>query len=143
MESRINGIPPKRDGFPDFWKGVIMKFPQTVFVVKTAVKKDSDPIVTTITLTESDIPDETVAGALISGQSPRVAWQTWARTNGIPNTKTLSWADWIGKPAPVAKPMTYEQIVDVAKSDPEKARKLLAELQAMFQPEPPKPGNKK
>lgn len=107
-----------------------MKFAQTTFTVQTKVTKDGDAIATDITLLASDVPDDVVAAALIAGNSPRVHWQTGARANGVPRKAELTWADWIGKPrrANVARPMTPEEMLAHAQSNPEFAKQLQAIL---------------
>lgn len=107
-----------------------MKFAQVSFTLQTKVNEKSDAIATDITLTESDVPDEVVVAAMIAGNSPRVHWQTGARTNGIPRKAELSWADWIGKPrrSSVARQMTPEEMLQHAQSNPDFATKLAALL---------------
>lgn len=116
-----------------------MLFKNATFSVDTQVRADSGTISTNVTLTESDVSDETVANALISGQSPRVAYQNRWRKNGIPKEVKMSWADWIGRPkqASTAKVRDYtpDEIkaaaLKAASENADERAKLIAELQAM------------
>lgn len=86
---------------------------------------------TVVTLTPSDVPDNIVADALISGQSPRVRFGGSWRKNGIPPEVKMSWADWLGRPNVVAnKPETDESIAARAKSDPDFKKRMLEMLAA-------------
>lgn len=95
-----------------------MKFNDTTFTLKTAVQKDSEPIATRVTLTSADVPDGVVAAALVSGNSPRVKWQSNWRRNGVPREVTMTWAEWVGKPEAIAAPETPEQVLARAQRDP-------------------------
>ena len=108
-----------------------MKFATITFNLKTKLGEGSPTVTTAITLTETDVPDQIVANALVSGQSPRVRWQTNERNSGKIRTEaTLTWAQWIGSAAlpSVARPMTNEEIKAQTMRDPA----LLAEIMAMI-----------
>ena len=107
-----------------------MKFANTTFVVRTRVTAGSDPINTTISLSESEIADDVVANALTAGNSPRVAWQNRARTNGVPQEETLAWADWIGRPARAAKPMSSEEALAMVMAHPGMRARLMEQMLA-------------
>lgn len=79
-----------------------MKFSTVTFSMSTsATGNHADGIATTVTLTESDVPDEVVAASAIAGQSPRVAWGGRWRVNGTPKAITMPWLEWFGKPRAV------------------------------------------
>ena len=107
-----------------------MKFNTLSFVVSTAVTKDSQPQNTTVTLTECDIPDETIVSALTSGQSPRVRLQTKFRADGIPREVKMPWSDYVipGRGPKVTVQETPAQIAERAAKDPALLEALLEQL---------------
>lgn len=106
-----------------------MRFNTTQIQLSTQVNKDSGAIVTNLTLTGCEVPDEVVANSLLSGQSPRVRLQNNWRSNGIPRVLSMSWADYLSGKAPrIIIPETPEQIVAKAKTDPKYLAEILAGL---------------
>ena len=107
-----------------------MIFNTTTFVVSTSVNKNAPARNTTVTLTESDIPDATVVSALTSGQSPRVRLQTNLRANGIPDTLEMKWSEYVipGRVSHVTAQMSPEQIAERAMNDSTFLDAMLAKL---------------
>lgn len=116
-----------------------MEFAACTFTVSTKLGEGSPVHQTTVSLTASTIDDKIVSDALISGQSPRVRYQTNLRNSGkIPATDNMTWSEWISptrKVVKVAREMSAEEIqiaaLKGAQSDPDARKKLLAELLAM------------
>jgi hypothetical protein len=109
-----------------------MRFAKTTFVLTTKLGEGAQKVNTTVTLLDSDVPDQIVANALVSGQSPRVRWQTNERNSGkIRPEATLTWAQWIGSAAlpSVAREMSSAEIVEKATRDPAILAEIMAEIQ--------------
>ena len=107
-----------------------MKFNETAISVTTKVNKDGGEQTTKLTLTASDIPDEVVQSALISGQSPRVRIQNKWRSDGIPKEVTMSWEQYVvpGRAPRIHMAETPESIAAKAKADPAYLTALLEQL---------------
>ena len=107
-----------------------MKFANTTFDISTQVQKGTGAIVTRLTLTECEIPDEVILSTLISGQSPRVRLQNKFRADGIPKEMEMSWEQYVipGRAPRVVVPETAEQIAERAQKDPALLAALLDKL---------------
>ena len=107
-----------------------MKFAQTTVEVSTKVNKNGGEQITRLTLTASDVSDEVVQSALISGQSPRVRIQNKWRSDGIPKECTMSWEQYIvpGRAPRVIVAETPDSIAARAAKDPEFLRAMLDKL---------------
>lgn len=117
-----------------------MKFHTTTITITTKLGEGSPERNTVITLTESDIGDQVVADALVSGQSPRVRYQNALRKSGkIPETDEMTWSEWIVPTRKVTRvvveQMSPEQIraeaLKQASANADERAKLIAELLAM------------
>lgn len=114
-----------------------MFFKQVSFVISTTNAPEgkkankADAIQTNVTLLECEVPDDVVASALVSGQSPRVGWQQRAKANGIPRSEEILWSDWI-KPGRVSvqKALTKDELKMQALGNADIMAELVAKVRA-------------
>lgn len=97
-----------------------MKLSAKQFVVEWKINEKSDTVNrTTVNLSEGEVDEATVANVLVSGNSPRVKWQsTWRRNGTDGNIVNMTWIEWLGTPRTASAPETAEQTIARAKRDP-------------------------
>lgn len=107
--------------------------PERTITLATRVVDGSPKIETVLTITAGELTLDEIADGLTAGQSPRVAWQSRARDDGIPTSATITWDDFVNparRPRRAAKPTLETATRDANRLTDDEKRALAERIMA-------------